>query len=159
MSQNQTQTQVPVPNPVQLTISNQPPRYQDCLLVTRHRLLEQQEKDLNQICKRIVRIETLPNDLNELKKLVDFYDAVVGVIPLPFQVQILQMGKNIVLFYMESLGTAQSKTEAEQLLKKSKLEGVILPPAREGEPFRISVYKGLLRVKNIVVEDEFIIQH
>ncbi len=75
------------------------------------------------------------------------------------KVQILQMGKNIVLFYMESLGTAQSKTEAEQLLKKSKLEGVILPPAREGEPFRISVYKGLLRVKNIVVEDEFIIQH
>jgi hypothetical protein len=159
MAQDQTQIQVPVQNPVQSTISNQPPRYQDCLLVTRHRLLEQQEKDLTEICGKITRIETLPNDINELKKLVDFYDAVVGIIPLPFQAQILQMKKNVILFYMESLGTTKTKAEAEEMLKKTGLEGVILPPAKQGEPYRVSVYKGLIRVKNIVVEDEWVVRH
>jgi hypothetical protein len=134
-------------------------KFKDCLLVTRHKLLEMQEQDLMTICERIVKIETLPNDINELKKLTDFYDAIIGVIPLPFQVQLLQMKKNVILFYMESLGTTKTKAEAEEMLKKSGLNGVILPPAKEGESYRISVYKGLLRVKEIKVEDEFIIQH
>jgi len=135
------------------------PYYENCLLVTRHRLLAKQEEDLNKVCGKITKIETLPNDINELKRLVDFYDCVVGVIPLPFQAQILQLRKSVLLFYMESLGTARSREEAEEMLKKSGLDGVILPPAREGEPFRISVYKGLILVKRIVVEDEFIIKH
>ena len=101
----------------------------------------------------------LPTDINELKKTVDFYDAIVGVIPLPFQVQILQMKKNVLLFYMESVGTVKSKAEAEDLLAKSGGNGVILPPSKEGEPFRVSVYKGINLVKKIVVEDEFVIQH
>ncbi len=148
-----------VPSQSISTSSQTQSKFKDCLLVTRHKLMEMQEKDLSQVCERIVKIETLPNDINELKKLTDFYDAVVGVIPLPFQVQLLQMKKNVILFYMESLGVAKSKAEAEDLLKKSGLDGVILPPAREGEPFRVSVYKGLLRVKEIKVEDEFLIKH
>jgi len=147
-------TQVPNQTSSQSTI-----KYKDCLLVTRHKLLEGQEKDLNQICEKISRIETLPTDLNELKKIADFYDAIIGVIPLPIQIQLLQIRKTVILFYMESLGTAKSKTEAEELLKKSGLEGVILPPAREGEPYRVSIYKGLLRVKEIKIEDEFVIKH
>jgi hypothetical protein len=135
------------------------PGYQNCLLVTRHKLLSQQEQDLSTICEKITKVDTLPTDFNQLKKTVDFYDAVIGVVPLPFQIQILQIGKSVVLFYMESIGTARSREEAEEMLKKSGLEGVILPPAREGEPFRVSVYKGLLKVKQIKVEDEFIIQH
>ncbi len=128
-------------------------------MVTRHRLLEQQESDLNKICGKVTKVDMLPTDINELKKLVDLYNAVVGVIPLPLQVQILQLRKSVLLFYMESLGTAMTKEEAEEMLKKSKLEGVILPPARDGEPYRVSAYKGLILVKNIIVEDEFVIKH
>jgi len=145
---SQTQAQTP-----------QTPIYENCLLVTRHQLLSQQETDVNTICRKITRVDTLPTDVNQLKKVVDFYDAVVGVIPLPFQVQLLQMKKNVILFYMESLGTTKTKAEAEELLKKSGLDGVILPPAKEGEPYRVTVYKGLILVKNIIVEDEFVIKH
>ncbi len=83
----------------------------------------------------------------------------VGVIPLPLQVQILQLRKSVLLFYMESLGTAMTKEEAEEMLKKSKLEGVILPPARDGEPYRVSVYRGIILVKEIKVVDEYLIRH
>jgi len=134
-------------------------KYKGCLLVTRHRLLELQQNDLNKICEKITRIETLPNDLNELKKVADFYDAIIGIVPLPIQVQLLQLRKDVLLFYMESLGTAKTKEEAQQLLVKSGHEGVILPPAREGEPYRVSVYHGIVRIKEIKIIDEHIIQH
>jgi hypothetical protein len=148
-----------VSSPSQSTSQSQIPKYESCLLVTRHRLLQQQEDDLNKICEKVTKVDSLPTDINELKKTVDFYDAVVGVVPLPLQVQILQLRKSILLFYMESIGTAKSRQEAEQLLAMAGGEGVILPPAKEGEPFRVSIYKGIKLVKKIVVEDEFIIQH
>jgi hypothetical protein len=138
---------------------SQPMKFQNCLLVTRHELLRMQQEDLATVCININKIDTLPNNIDELKKLTTQYDCIVGVIPLPFQVQLLQLHKSVLLFYMESLGTTNSRQEAEELLKKSKLEGVILPPAKNGEPYRVSAYKGLIRVKNIVVEDEWVVQH
>ena len=105
----------------------------------------------------------LPTALDELKKLIDFYDAVVGVIPVPLQLQIIQMKKAVLLsFYMEAVGTTKTKEEAEQLLVhllKSGHDGVILPPAREGEPYRVSVYRGIVRIKEIKIVDEYMIQH
>ena len=138
---------------------SQIPIYEHCLLVSRHRLLQTQESDINKICKQVTRTDMLPTDTNELKKYVEPYNAIIGVVPLIFQVQLLQWKKEVILFYMEAVGTAPSRVEAEELLKKSGLEGVILPPAKEGEPFRVSVYKGLLKVKEIKVEDEFLIKH
>jgi hypothetical protein len=144
-----SQTQIPVQIPV----------YESCLLVSRHKLLQQQEEDLMKICKKVAKVEMLPTDLNELKKLVDWYDAIIGIIPLPLQVQILQLKKPVLLFEMMALGTVKTKEEAEKLLTKSGLEGVILPPAREGEPYRVSVYRGIILVKEIKVVDEYIIRH
>jgi len=111
------------------------------------------------ICRRVTKVEMLPTDLNELKKLVDFYDAVIGIIPLPLQVQILQMKKPVLLFEMIAIGTAKTKEEAEGLLAKSGKQGVILPPTRDGESYRISAYRGIILVKEIKVTDEPIIQH
>jgi len=145
------------PKTMSQTQSQSQPKYENCLLVSRHRLLSSQETDLATICGKISKVDTLPNNIDELKKMVDFYDAIVGVIPLTFQVQLLQMKKAVLLFYMESLGTTGSKQEAEQLL--AGREGVILPPSREGESYRVSVYRGIKKVKAIKVEDEFIIQH
>lgn len=155
-----TQTQPnSISNSITISQATNLPVYESCLLVTRHRLLQSQENDLMKICQRITKVDTLPNNIDELKKMVDFYSAVVGVIPLPYQIQILQLKKDVILFYMESLGVAMTKQEAEEMLKKSGLEGVILPPAKEGEPYRISIYRGLLRVKEIKVVDEFLIKH
>ena len=139
--------------------SSQIPRYENCLLVSRHQLLPSQQADLEKICEKISKTDMLPTDTNDLKKFVEPYNAVIGVVPLVFQVQLLQWKKAVVLFYMEAIGTVGSKAEAEQLLTKSGLEGVILPPAKEGEPYRVSVYKGLLMVKEIKIVDEFIIKH
>jgi len=134
-------------------------KYKDCLLVTRHKLLELQQNDLNKICEKITRIETLPNDLNELKKVADFYDAIIGIVPLPIQVQLLQLRKDVLLFYMESLGTAKTEEEARDLLAKSGRDGVILPPVKQGESYRVSVYKGIMMIKEIKVVDVPIIEH
>jgi hypothetical protein len=134
-------------------------KYTNCLLVSRHQLLKTQQNDLEKICERVQRTDMLPTDTNELKKYVEPYSAVIGVIPLPLQVQLLQFKKSVLLFYMEALGTTPTREQAEELLAKSGLEGVILPPAKQTEPYRVSVYKGLIRVKNIVVEDEWVIQH
>jgi hypothetical protein len=133
------------------------PVYESCLLVSRHKLLPTQESDVNKICKKITKADMLPTSTNELKKFVDPYDAIIGVVPLVIQVQLLQWRKEVLLFYMEAIGTVASRAEAEQLL--GGRDGVILPPAKDGEPYRVSIYKGLLRVKNIIVDDEFIIQH
>ena len=151
-------TQVPNQSTSSQTQAQTP--YENCLLVTRHQLLSQQEADINTICRKITRVDTLPTDLNQLKKVVDFYDAVIGIVPLPIQTQILQIRKDVLLFYMESLGTTGTEEEAQQLLAKAGAgQGVILPPAKKGEPFRVTVYKGIIKVKKIVVEDEFIIKH
>ncbi len=91
----------------------QTPVYENCLLVTRHKLLPSQEADINRICRKISRTDLLPNNTDELKKLTEPYDCVIGVVPLPFQVQLLHWKKSVILFYMESLGVAQSKAEAD----------------------------------------------
>ena len=145
--------------PSQSTQSTQNVRFQDCLLVSRHELLDAQENDLSKVCQKITKVDSLPTDPIQLRKLIDFYDAVVGVMPLPLQLQILQAKRAVLIFEMESIGTTKTREEALDLLMKSGKEGVILPPAREGEPFRISIYKGIKLVKKIVVEDEFIIKH
>jgi hypothetical protein len=148
-----SQSQVPSQTQTQLI------QYKDCLLVSRHALLTTQEEDLHKICQKITKVDSLPTDPIELRKLIDYYDAVVGVIPLIFQVQLLQMKKAVLLFYMESVGTAKSKAESEELLKKSGMEGVILPPAKEGEPYRVSIYRGIVMIKEIKIEQDFITKH
>jgi len=129
------------------------------LLVSRHQLLPSQQADLEKICEKIERTDMLPTNPSELKTAVSRFDAIVGIVPLPLQVQLLQFGKAVLLFYMEALGTTATKSEAEELLRKSGLEGVILPPARDGEPYRVTVYKGIILVKEIKVVDEYLIRH
>jgi len=135
-------------------------KFQNCLLVTRHQLLKTQEDDLARICVNITKVDSLPTTPVELGNAVSNYDAVVGVLPLPLQVQILQQAKKKVLsFYMESIGTMKTKEEAQDLLAKSGEEGVILPPAKEGESYRVLVYRGIIMLKEIKIEQDFIIKH
>jgi len=130
-----------------------------CLIVTRHRLLEAQDKDIDNICKQTGITPELPNDYNELMRLVRSYDVIIGVIPLHLQVQILQLNKTLITFVMRSIGVTDSKEDAEYLATKYPGRSAVLPPSKEGEKFRVVVYEGMKLVKEIKVDDEWIIQY
>ena len=72
--------------------------FNSCLLVTRHRLLQLQEEDIEKICKEVFLTHELPNDPNELKKYVDSHDAVIGSFPLHLQVQVLQFKSSCYIY-------------------------------------------------------------
>ena len=134
-------------------------RYDKCLVVSRHKLLEIQESDVRSICGQYDIVPELPVDAQKLKEAVSPYTAVIGVFPLMLQIQILQNNKSLVVFIMESLGVADDKQQAEQLMLKYPDRSVMLTPSRNGEKFRVLVYKGLKVIKEIRVVDEWLIQH
>ena len=140
-------------------IQNITNKYNLCLIVSRHQLLKTQKEDIENICSQYYIIPDLPTNPEQLKQMIKPYDAVVGVIPLPMQIQIIQNRKALITFVMESLGTTDNKQEAEQ--KASQYEGrsVILPPSKEGEKYRVTVYEGLKIVREIKIVDEWIVQH
>jgi len=130
-----------------------------CLIVTRHRRLEAQDKDIDKICKQTGITPELPNDPDELMRLVRSYDAIIGVIPLHLQVQILQLNKTLITFVMRSIGVMDNKKDAEYLATKYPGRSAVLPPSKEGEKYRVVVYEGMKLVKEIKVVDEWIIQY
>ena len=130
-----------------------------CLIVTRHRLLEAQDKDIDKICKQTGITPELPNNPVELSILIRPYDAIIGIIPLSLQVQILQNGKALVTFVMRSAGVTDSKEDAEYLTTKYPGRSAVLLPSKEGEKYRVVVYEGMKLVKEIKVVDEWIVQH
>jgi len=133
--------------------------YENCLVVTRHRLLELQDEDIHKICKEVFLTHELPNNVNELGKYINSHDAVIGSFPLPLQVQILQNGKALVVFVMRSIGVVDTKEDAEYLVTKYPGRSAVLPPSKEGEKYRVVVYEGMKLVKEIKVVDEWIVQH
>jgi len=133
--------------------------YNSCLLVTRHKLLPLQENDIQNICKDVHLTYELETDQRKLLEHIKPYDAIIGVIPLPLQVQILGNGKALIIFAMRSIGTVDSKEDAEYLASKYPERATILPPSREGEKYRVVLYEGLKKIKEIKVIDEWIVQH
>jgi hypothetical protein len=133
--------------------------FNSCLVVTRHELLQLQEEDIEKICKEVFLTHELPNDINELKRYVDSHDAVIGSFPLYLQVQVLQFKKALVIFMMKSVGTVDSKEDAEHLAIKYPGRSAVLPPSKEGEKFRVVVYEGLKLIKEVKIVDEWIVQH
>jgi hypothetical protein len=133
--------------------------FENCLIVTRHKLLEAQDKDIDEICKNTALTPELPNDPAELSILIKRYDAVIGVIPLYLQVQVLQNGKALVMFVMRSIGVTDKKEDAEYLATKYPGRSAVLPPSKEGEKHRVVIYEGMKLVKDVKIIDEWIIQH
>ncbi len=133
--------------------------FNSCLVVTRHKLLELQDQDINKICREVFLAHELPNDPDELKKYINSHDAVIGSFPLHLQVQILQLNKTLITFVMRSIAVTDSKDDAEYLASKYAGRSALLPPSKEGEKYRVVVYEGLKMIKEIKVTDEWIIQH
>jgi len=133
--------------------------YKSCLIITRHRLLESQDEDIDKICEKTFITPELPTDQAELQKLITPYDAIIGTIPLYLQVQILQSGKVFITFVMKSLGVLDNKEDAEAVAMRYQGRSAVLLPSKEGEGYRVVLYEGLKRIKEIKVDDEWIIQH
>jgi hypothetical protein len=133
--------------------------FNSCLIVTRHRTTELQDEDIDKICKEVFLTHELPSDLNELKRVINSHDAVIGSFPLYLQVQILQNSKALITFVMKSVGVTENKEDAEYLAMKYPGRSAILPPSKEGEKYRVVVYEGLKQIKEIKVVDEWVVQH
>lgn len=132
--------------------------FEMCLITTRHVLLEEQEKDIKSLCKQIESLPELPTDPLKLKQVLQKYDVVIGVLPLPLQVQVMQF-KPFITFAMKSIGTFDTKEGAEGVASKYPGRTVILPPAREGEKYRVTIYLGLKAIKEIKIVEEWVVEH
>ena len=143
----------------QINTQSQNNKYSLCLIVTRHQLLEMQKKDVENICSQHIITPELPTNPQQVRELIKPYDVIIGIIPLPMQIQILQNKKKYISFVMESLGITDSKEEAQTKASQYPGRAVVLPPSKEGERFRVTLYEGLKLIKEIKVVDEWLIQH
>jgi hypothetical protein len=133
--------------------------YGSCLVVTRHKLLSVQQKDIESICSKIWIIPELPVEQSQLKELIGSYDTIVGTFSLSLQLQVLQNGKKLITFVMKSLGVADSKDEAYSKASQYPERAVVLAPSKEGEKYRVLTYQGLKEIKEIRVIDEWVIKY
>ena len=134
-------------------------KYSQCLVVTRHQMLEIQKRDIGTVCGQFVIEPELPTNPQQLKEFIKRYDAVIGVFPVQLQLQILQSGKAVVVFIMTSLGVTNTEEEAKKMASQYPDRTAILAPSKEGEKYRVVLYQGLKLVKDIKVIDEWLIQH
>ena len=133
--------------------------YESCLVVSRHKLLPLQEKDIESICKNVFITAELETDQKKLFEHIKPYDAVIGSIPVQLQVPILQSSKALITFVMRSMGVLDTKEDAEAVAMRYPGRATILPPSKEGEKYRVVLYEGLKLIKEIKVVDEWIVHH
>ncbi len=133
--------------------------FDKCLVVSRHKLLPLQQKDVEQVCRDIVQVPELPTDPNQLRQVIQGYDAVIGSLP-PNLIQAIQNSNvEYVTFSMKSLGVYHSEDEARRVVSRFGADRVaMLSPSRPGDPYRVTMYQGLKKVR-IVMEEEPIIVH
>jgi len=163
---NGSQSQVLPGRPADLSA-----RFNSCLVVSgKTPITPQVEEDLHKICQQITKIDVDSLyadvfdliDLVSLIKLVSPYDAVIGDIPLPVQWQIMRyIKKPVLVFEMETVGTAWSFEEALDLLEKYRNgnDGAIDLPSSKDKPYRVSVYRGIRWINEIRSTGVPIIRH
>jgi saccharopine dehydrogenase-like NADP-dependent oxidoreductase len=133
-----------------------------CLLVSRHNLLKIQERDIEEICYKIDYVRSLPTDSKELKELVTNYDAVIGNLPIPIYLNILNAGRQLFTFVVEMLDTFSSEEEKEKILEKYKHYKdyiIITEPDDYTHIGRVMIYEGLSRINSITVDKTEVIKH
>jgi len=134
-------------------------KFQKCLVVTRHQLLQLQEQDISAICGEYNIVPEFPQNMQEQKQLIQNYDAVVGVLPINLIQQIQNLGRTFVTFTMTSLGTYKTKEEVDNILTQYGQHRVaVLAPSKPGELYRVTLYGGLKAVR-VSIEETPIIEH
>ena len=132
---------------------------ENCLVVSRHKLLPMQEQDVRTICKEVTQTPELPTDPKQLQAAVQPYSAVIGTLPINLIDMLKKTGKSVYTFEMTSLGTFTSEEEARKLEEQYQGRVAILPPSRPGEPYRATRYDGIAEVVKISIEKRPVIKH
>lgn len=136
-------------------------KYNKCLVVTRHKLLPVQEQDIYKICMRVDATPNLPTTEPQLKQELEGYDAVIGSLPLTLQVMIYQDGVTPIILAMESKGVFTTEQEALKEADKYNGRAIVLPPTPNdaSKLWRVTAYVGLLRIRKIDIDEDYIIKH
>lgn len=134
-------------------------KFGSCLVVTRHQLMSSQQRDVESICDRIETIAELPVNSQELQKVIEPFDVVIGSFPIQLEIEILKNKKNLVTFVMMSLGVADNREDANKIASQYEGRTAILTPSKSGEKYRVVLYQGLKLIREIKVIDEWIVQH
>ena len=132
---------------------------ENCLVVSRHKLLPLQERDIREICKEVTQVPELPTDPKQLQTTVQPYSAVIGTLPINLIDQLKKAGKTVYTFDMTSLGTFASEEEVKKLEEQYQGRVAILPPSRPGELYRATRYDGIAEVVKISIEKRPVIKH
>jgi len=104
-------------------------------------------------------VPEVPTEPPKLKQFLGNADAVIGSLPINI-IQMLQNNNVVyIAFVMKSLGVYNVKEEIEKVVNQYGQDRVaVLPPSRQGEPYRLTLYQGLKAVR-VLVEETPIISH
>jgi hypothetical protein len=136
-------------------------KFNRCLVVSRHQLLQLQQVDISAICKEVVTVPELPTEPEKLKQFLSTYNAntIIGSLPINIIQMLQNNGIIYVTFAMKSLGVYTEKEEVNKIVSQYGEDRVaILAPSKPNEPYRLTLYQGLKQVR-ISVEETPIITH
>ena len=134
-------------------------KFSKCLVVSRHKLLPVQEEDVKGVCQEVVQVPELPTEPRALIETIKPYEVIIGTLPLPLIVQVLQAGKKFIAFTMKSLGTYKTEEEAKQVETKYPGRVAILKPSKPEEPYRVTLYTGLTLYTEVKIVSEPLVTH
>ncbi|MFP3203646.1 MAG: hypothetical protein RXR43_15995 [Sulfolobus sp.] len=134
-------------------------KFNRCLVVSRHQLLQLQQQDINEVCQEITITPELPTEPAKLKEIVSGYDAIIGSLPINIIQLIQNSGKVYITFNMKSLGVYSDKGEVDKLVSQYGEDRVaVLTPSKPSEPYRVTLYMGLKQIR-VTIEETTIIEH
>ena len=133
-------------------------KFERCLVVTRHQLLQLQERDISSICQTYTIVPEFPQNPQEQRQLVEGYNVVIGTLPINLIQSVQNLGRTYITFTMRSLGTYTAQDVNNVINRYGQDRVAVLPPSRQGEPYRLTLYQGLKAVR-ILVEETPITSH
>ena len=134
-------------------------RFGRCLVVTRHQLLQLQQEDISTVCQTYTIVPEFPQNPQEQRQLLEGYNVVIGTLPINLIQSIQTLGRTYITFAMRSLGTYTTQEDVNNVINRYGQNRVaVLPPSRQGEPYRLTLYQGLKAVR-VFVEETPITSH
>jgi hypothetical protein len=134
-------------------------KFNRCLVVSRHQLLQLQEADISEICNQYEIKPELPSEPQKLKETINGYDVIIGSLPINLIQAIQNAGKTYITFAMKSLGAYRSQEEVNVVISQyGENRTAVLAPSKPGELYRVTLYQGLKQVR-VNIEETPIITH
>jgi hypothetical protein len=111
------------------------------------------------MCNQCNLLPELPDSINEFRRIIKPHNAIIGVIPLEYQVIALKDGKTVIVIEMDTIGCLYNKKDAIIIASQYPGVSVVLSPSEEGGKHKVMLYKGMKLIKEVKVVDEWVVQH